>query len=136
MHNFEWLKKLLSSADFQANPTDISWRKVVFLVIQNYALLFLSWTAFKNQFFFVNNISTLLYTFKKKTVLPFCFLVPHYSKCIKKLSNFHLHQQKIFWFLVLVFGFSWSLKSIFHVKNHLNLFGFENRFSIFFNIIG
>ena len=31
-----------------------------------------------------------------------------YSKCIKKLLNFHLHQRKIFWFLV--FGFSLSNK--------------------------
>ena len=37
------------SADFQANPTDISRQKVVFLVIQNYALLFLSWTAFNSR---------------------------------------------------------------------------------------
>ena len=36
------------------------------------------------------------------------FSCPPYSKCLKKLSNFHLHQQNIFWFLVLVFGFSWS----------------------------
>ena len=36
----EWLKKnYFLSAAFQANPTDISWQKVVFLVIQNYALL-------------------------------------------------------------------------------------------------
>ena len=28
VHNFEWLKKLLLSADLQANPTDISWQKV------------------------------------------------------------------------------------------------------------
>ena len=34
------------SADFQANSTDISWQKAAFLVIQNYALLFLSWMAF------------------------------------------------------------------------------------------
>ena len=34
------------SADFHANPTDISWQKVVFLVIQNYVLLLLSWTTF------------------------------------------------------------------------------------------
>jgi hypothetical protein len=40
----------------------------------------------------------------KKENLPFCF--PPHSKCIKKSLNFHLHQQKIFWFLVLVFGFS------------------------------
>ena len=36
------------------------------------------------------------------------FSCPPYSKCIKKSSNFHLHQQKIFWFLVLIFGFSLS----------------------------
>ena len=30
---------------------------------------------------------------------------PPYSKCIKKSSNFHLHQQKIFWFLVFSFWF-------------------------------
>ena len=47
MHDFEWLKKpYFLSADFQANPTDISWQKVVFLVIQNYVLLLLSWTTF------------------------------------------------------------------------------------------
>ena len=34
------------SADFQANPTDISWQRVVFLVIQYYELQFLSWTNF------------------------------------------------------------------------------------------
>ena len=34
------------SANFQANTTDISWQKVVFLVIQNYAQRFLSWMAF------------------------------------------------------------------------------------------
>ena len=39
-------KSYFLSADFQANPTDISWQKVAFLVIQNYALLFLSYTAF------------------------------------------------------------------------------------------
>ena len=45
VHNFEWLKKnYFLSADLQANPTDINWQKVFFLVIQNYALLFLSWT--------------------------------------------------------------------------------------------
>ena len=31
------------------------------------------------------------------------FSCPLYSKCIKKSSNSYLHQQKIFWFLVLVF---------------------------------
>ena len=41
-------KNYFLSADFQANPTDISWQKVVFSVIQNYALLFLSWTAFSD----------------------------------------------------------------------------------------
>ena len=33
------------------------------------------------------------------------FSCPPYSNCIKKLSNFHLHQQKIFWFLVFSFSF-------------------------------
>ena len=42
-------KNYFLSADFQANPTDISWQQVVFLVIQNYALLFLSWTAFTKE---------------------------------------------------------------------------------------
>ena len=35
--------------------------------------------------------------------LCYTLFLPPYSKCIKKLSNFHLRQQKIFWFLVLVF---------------------------------
>ena len=35
------------------------------------------------------------------------FLSPLF-KVYKKSLNFHLHQQKIFWFLVLVFGFSSS----------------------------
>ena len=52
VHNFEWLKKLILSADLQANPSDISWQKVAFLVIQNHALLFLFWTVFRNIFLF------------------------------------------------------------------------------------
>ena len=38
-----WMTKktYFLSADFQANPTDISLKKVFFLVIQNHALLFL-----------------------------------------------------------------------------------------------
>ena len=51
---------------------------------------------------FVNKISTLLYTLKRKPFFTLLFSCPSYSKCIKKLWNFHLHQQKIFWFLVLV----------------------------------
>ena len=36
-----------------------------------------------------------------------CFLVscPPYSKCVKKLLNFHLQQQKKNWFLVFSFSF-------------------------------
>ena len=39
-------KSYFLSADFQANPTEISCQILVFLVIQNYTLLLLSWTAF------------------------------------------------------------------------------------------
>ena len=65
----------------------------------------------KKQIFFVDN-SIFLYTLNredKKTFFPLLekmFSCPPYSKWIKKLSNFHLHQQKIFWYLV--FGFSLS----------------------------
>ena len=37
------------SADVSGVSLKISWQKVVFLVIQNYALLFLSWTTFRNM---------------------------------------------------------------------------------------
>ena len=30
------------------------------------------------------------------------FSFPPFSKCIKKSSNFHLHHENIFWFLVSV----------------------------------
>ena len=59
----------------------------------------------KNQIFFVDN-SIFLYTLNredKKTFFPLLekmFSCPPYSKCIKKVWNFHLHQQKIFWLLV------------------------------------
>ena len=46
----------------------------------------------------------MLYALKKKTSSPLLFSCPPYSKCIKKSSNFDLHQLKIF----LVFGFSLS----------------------------
>ena len=39
-------KSYFLSADVSGVSLKISWQKVVFLVIQNYALLFLSWTAF------------------------------------------------------------------------------------------
>jgi hypothetical protein len=44
----------------------------------------------------------------KKTFFPFkkMFSCLPFLKCIRKSSNFHLHQQKKFWFLV--FGFSLS----------------------------
>ena len=38
------------SADVSGLSLKISWKKVVFLVIQNYALLFLSWTSFRTIF--------------------------------------------------------------------------------------
>ena len=43
-------KNYFLSADFQANPTDISWQKVVFFSHSKLCtwLLFLSWTAFSN----------------------------------------------------------------------------------------
>ena len=58
--------------------------------------------------FFV--ISILLYTLKRGTrklfsLLKKRFLVPLIPKCIKESSNFHLHQQKIVWFLVLCIWF-------------------------------
>ena len=67
-------------------------------------------TKTKNQIFFVADISTLLYTLKRRTRKLFSpskkmFSCPPYSKCIKKLLNFQLHQQKIFWFLVFSFRF-------------------------------
>ena len=64
VRNFEWLKNYFLSADLQANPSDISWQKVAFLVIQNHALLFLSWTAFIN-------ITLLKFVFSEKAT-HFC----------------------------------------------------------------
>ena len=46
---------------------------------------------------------------RKKTFFTLLLSCPPYSKCIKKLSNFHLHQQKIFWFLVFSFSFWFQL---------------------------
>ena len=53
-------------------------------------------TKTKNNFF-VNNISTLLYTLKKKTFFSFFFLVPPLFKVLKKVVKFSFTQQKIFW---------------------------------------
>ena len=46
---------------------------------------------------------------KKQLFLPFCFLVPPYSKCKKKSSIFNLCQQKISRFLVFSFSFWFQL---------------------------
>ena len=42
----------------------------------------------------------LCYTFS-----PAIFPMSPYSKCTRKLSNFQLHQEKIFWFLVFSLWF-------------------------------
>ena len=58
----------------------------------------------KNQIFVVVvAILTFLYTLKRRTRKLFSpskemFSCAPYSKCIKKSLNFHLHQQKMFWF--------------------------------------
>ena len=58
-------------------------------------------TKTKNQKpnFFVNNISILLYTLKKKSFFSFCYLVPPIQS-VKKVVEFSFTQQKTFWVLV------------------------------------
>ena len=50
----------------------------------------------------------------RKPFSPFhLFSFPPYSKCINNSSNFHLHQQKIFWSLVFRFQFIQWIQHIF-----------------------
>ena len=89
--------------------------KNIFFVNKNLKMFYLlDKQKLKNNFFFVLDISTFSYTLNregKKTFFPLpkkCFLVPLYSKCIKKLSNFHWHQQNCFVFSLSFFGFGLS----------------------------
>ena len=61
-------------------------------------------TKTKNQIFLLITFRLCIH-FKKEKHFPLLFSCPPYSKCIKRLLNFHLHQQKIFWFLVFSFSF-------------------------------
>ena len=64
----------------------------------------------KTKIFFVNNISTLLYTLKKKTFLPFCFLVPPF-KVYKKVVKFSFTPAKN----ILVVSFSFWFQLLFRI---------------------
>ena len=75
----------------------INWNKKLKLKTKN--ILFLTFRLFYTLWIERTKNTPFLPLLKK------CFLVPPYSKCIKKLSNFHLNHQKIFWFLVFSFQF-------------------------------
>ena len=84
----------------------------------------------ENQIFLLIRFRLCYTLWKRKLVSPYFFLFPPYSKCIKKLLNFHLHQQKIF----LVFGFSFWFQYIQWIEQLRNNFtplcktcrGFDN----------
>ena len=46
------------------------------------------------------------------------FSCPPYSKCIKELSNFHLHQENIFW----IFNFSFWFQFIQRIEHKIGFF--------------
>ena len=48
----------------------------------------------KKSKFFVNNISTFLYTLEKKTFFTLLFPCPPYSKCIKKTCRIFIYTSK------------------------------------------
>ena len=82
-------------------------------------------TKNKKQNFFDIDTSTFLYTLKKENKKTFfspskkMFSCPPYSKCIKKSSNFHLHEQKMFWFLVFSFWFQFIQRIEHIIPNNL-----------------
>ena len=81
-----------------------SLRSLTLFFIYLWSIHWINWNQKLRQKpnFSVNNISTLLYTLKKKTFLPL-------YKVYKKVIEFSFRPAKIFWFLVFSFRFWFQL---------------------------
>ena len=71
------------SADVSGVSLKISWQKAVFLVIQNYALLFLSWTVFRKN----SNCQNFCWMVRTQPIAFLKLFLLYLCNCVIKVLN-------------------------------------------------